>query len=354
MPTQHPCDDGSHGCDTSSTQCEKGDGAGFTCACLEGFVADATPDPTQPTQEATAGATICETFTAKTCKWSASECTEGNENMECIDEECVCQSGTCADNVVNPTWEHPANCVAPSTCSSFTAGTCMSSWMGGCSANKDCIDYKCVCKSGFCADNVLNPNAEYPAECIPAPVEPDASIETSCVATASPTPEPTDAPTHMPTQHPCDDGSHGCDTSSTQCEKGDGTGFTCACLEGFVADASSKAGCVATASPTPEPTQEPTAGPTVETSIAPTLMHPQIHPLPRPLPRPLPLQLLRPPRTLAAGRIFRTILATVSRTLLLYRMVFTQRVMAKSSISIYTSRPIEARMRTTMFKGDAW
>jgi hypothetical protein len=84
--------------------------------------------------------------------------------------------------------------------------------------------------------------------------------------TPEPTPEPSKAPTHMPTKHPCDDGSHGCDTSSTQCEKDDGTDFTCACLEGFVAVLSSDTSCMATASPTAEPTEEPTVEPFIDRS----------------------------------------------------------------------------------------
>jgi cathepsin B len=95
--------------------------------------------------------------------------------------------------------------------------------------------------------------------------------------TAEPTVEPSSVPTHMPTLHACDDGSHGCDTSSTQCEEDDGTGFTCACLEGFVADESSDTSCMATASPTPEPTEEPTPEPTVEPSSPPTHM-PSLYP----------------------------------------------------------------------------
>jgi hypothetical protein len=34
--------------------------------------------------------------------------------------------------------------------------------------------------------------------------------------TLDPTSAPTHAPTHVPTNHPCDDGSHGCATTSTQ------------------------------------------------------------------------------------------------------------------------------------------
>ena len=39
MPTEHPCDDGSHDCDTMSTRCEElMGGYGYACSCLEGFV----------------------------------------------------------------------------------------------------------------------------------------------------------------------------------------------------------------------------------------------------------------------------------------------------------------------------
>jgi hypothetical protein len=101
----------------------------------------------------------------------------------------------------------------------------------------------------------------------------------TCVVTPAPTMTPTESPTltptHMPTEHPCDDGSHSCDTDTTACvstvqvrrlEESEGSdssadgsiagssgspddgsygsyggdsSFKCVCLEGFVSDASS-------------------------------------------------------------------------------------------------------------------
>jgi hypothetical protein len=77
--------------------------------------------------------------------------------------------------------------------------------------------------------------------------------------TATPTDTPTDMPTNMPTFHPCDDGTHGCDLTSTECASTNGNDntFTCECLEGFVStyDITS---CSATAAPTSAPTSHPT------------------------------------------------------------------------------------------------
>jgi hypothetical protein len=74
---------------------------------------------------------------------------------------------------------------------------------------------------------------------------------------------PTSAPTHMPTEHPCDNGTHGCDTSSTQCEKqAADAAFVCACLEGYVVDGTSRTWCRGTPAPTSTPTNAPTAAPT--------------------------------------------------------------------------------------------
>ena len=72
------------------------------------------------------------------------------------------------------------------------------------------------------------------------------------------TPTSTDAPTTAPTKHPCDDGSHGCDMTSTVCEAAD-KGYECQCLEGFVTDPTSTKRCIATNAPTNTPTLSPTA-----------------------------------------------------------------------------------------------
>jgi hypothetical protein len=86
--------------------------------------------------------------------------------------------------------------------------------------------------------------------------------------TDEPTAAPTDAPTHQPTMHPCDSVNF-CDESSTQCEKGaSGSAYTCACLEGFIADTTSSTSCTATATPTADPTSTPTSTPTWEPTKA--------------------------------------------------------------------------------------
>jgi hypothetical protein len=129
-----------------------------------------------------------------------------------------------------------------------------------------------------------------------------------------------DTSTNMPTLHPCDDGSHGCDLSSTYCavqavslrrllnagsydsivatpgidgDAGlDATGsyggndasytaesaelFICNCLEGFVTDTESDKSCLGTSTLAPAPTFEPTMSPTIEPTHQPTL--PGTHP----------------------------------------------------------------------------
>ena len=84
----------------------------------------------------------------------------------------------------------------------------------------------------------------------------------------------------MPTEHPCDDGTHDCDMSTTYCAKVDSTdvaagavGYKCQCLEGFVTNAPEGvlfSSCVATANPTSSPTAVPTPAPTAAPTEAPT------------------------------------------------------------------------------------
>jgi hypothetical protein len=60
----------------------------------------------------------------------------------------------------------------------------------------------------------------------------------SYLATAAPTANSTKSPalepTHLPTSHPCDGGSHDCDSISTCCSKTE-SDYTCSCLGGFLA-----------------------------------------------------------------------------------------------------------------------
>ena len=131
-----------------------------------------------------------------------------------------------------------------------------------CAETEGTHEYTCPCKEGFL------------------------TVSTSCVAslspTAAPTATPTVAPTAVPTFHPCDDGSHSCDTGSTECTKDESSsyasehdessyghgqeilrGYSCACLEGFVANLATPDhdSCMATPSPTLAPTHLPTFHP---------------------------------------------------------------------------------------------
>jgi hypothetical protein len=100
--------------------------------------------------------------------------------------------------------------------------------------------------------------------------------ETTGAPSSPSTGSPTIEPTYLPTQHPCSDGSHSCDLTSTYCASTDAddiaeVSHTCVCLEGFVTDPSSDTQCLPTESPTATPTEEPTEefGPT-EATPAPT------------------------------------------------------------------------------------
>ena len=115
----------------------------------------------------------------------------------------------------------------------------------------------------------------------------------TCSPTANPTMSPTKTPTTKapteapttaapttaaPTQHPCDDGSHGCDTSAGgACFKSDDNqeGWTCGCKANYRCIAGCDGDhkghtCEATAAPTPQPTPEPTDSPTPEPTPEPT------------------------------------------------------------------------------------
>ena len=171
MPTFHPCDDGSHGCDTKTTIAVKVANE-CMCECLEGFVQseDSTKRCVQtdaPTPEPTATPTHMPTFHA---------CDDGSHG-----------------------------CDLTSTMAVKVGTECM-----------------CECLEGFVA------SPDDTKQC----VQTEAPTPTP---TATPVVAPTEAPTHMPTDHPCDGDEHGCDSLSTVCVVADGTAF-CECLEGFVAD----------------------------------------------------------------------------------------------------------------------
>merc|ERR1711975_614 len=90
-----------------------------------------------------------------------------------------------------------------------------------------------------------------------------------------PTDTPTDAPTGAPTYHPCDDGTHGCDTGPGGiCMKTE-SGWACGCAEGYKCvegcyDDHAGHTCMLTEAPTDSPTDTPTAEPTDEPTKQPT------------------------------------------------------------------------------------
>jgi hypothetical protein len=102
----------------------------------------------------------------------------------------------------------------------------------------------------------------------------DLTSPTSCLATVV----PSVSPTRMPTLHRCDDGSHGCDPTSTQCvfHPGEAHLYTCECKKGYAMDLTSPTSCLATVVPTAlpsiSPTKCPSAAPTAEsvTTAVPT------------------------------------------------------------------------------------
>jgi hypothetical protein len=88
----------------------------------------------------------------------------------------------------------------------------------------------------------------------------DSDLFVSYCTTENPTANPTIVPTVSPT-HPCRDGWHRCDELTSTCVECDsGTGFICACLEGFKADSTSSTSCTAADDATNTTTADPTFG----------------------------------------------------------------------------------------------
>eukprot|EP00935_MAST-01C_sp_MAST-1C-sp1_P002135 g2135.t1 len=99
------------------------------------------------------------------------------------------------------------------------------------------------------------------------------SVPPSSVPSVSPTP-PSASPTLTPTHEACADGFHDCDTETSVCQHEEPTSgddfFTsdsvfCVCLDGFVKNEDDK--CVATPAPTATPTYSPTVNPTVSAVV---------------------------------------------------------------------------------------
>jgi hypothetical protein len=239
IPTLHPCTDGSHGCDVSTTQCEIADENepdGFVCACLEGFVTGDNSVSCIATVVPTALPSDAPTAT----RVPTSTPTESPTHL--------------------PT-EHP--CVDNShNCDRYTT-----------QCETDGHDYVCACLEGF----IDNPHDEFGCVLTPTPTETPTLYPVTPVPTAmpsvSPTGSPSLAPTHLPTMHPCDDGTHDCDTVSTNCiaDENEPTSWGCTCKEGFVTDPYGDVGsCVDTPAPTALPTDIPTGTPTTDPTLVPT------------------------------------------------------------------------------------
>jgi len=114
--------------------------------------------------------------------------------------------------------------------------------------------------------------------------------------TTEPTTEPTPTPTLAPTAHPCDDGSHGCETGAGGiCYKSDSgsNGWTCGCAQthwcskGCSAPHLSHTCTLITATPTTYPTPYPTTAPTTYPTPYPTTA-PTTYPTPAPTTYPTP------------------------------------------------------------------
>jgi hypothetical protein len=107
------------------------------------------------------------------------------------------------------------------------------------------------------------------------------TIATTQAPTANPTFSPTAVPTTpAPTYHPCQDGSHTCDVTTTECSDvltngspviSDGTGnrYTCPCVLPTYPLRMSRTSCGSSA-PTHAPTNSPTAQPTATPTAIPT------------------------------------------------------------------------------------
>jgi hypothetical protein len=142
----------------------------------------------------------------------------------------------------------------------------------------DGVSCTCECLEGFvriancvtcCTGTTApteSPTEEMTALPTAAPTEPQ-------TAPPSPAPiaAPTPVPTHAPTIHPCEDGGHLCDLSSTYCAS-DGAGYSCECREGFLRlpESPCELCCHGSIAPTAQPTIPASFPPTGTPSITPS------------------------------------------------------------------------------------
>jgi hypothetical protein len=148
----------------------------------------------------------------------------------------------------------------------------------------DAVSCMCQCLEGYvrvdncqtCCTGTTAPTGVPTAEITLAP-----SAAPSLPPTVPPSPapiaSPTPFPTHAPTSHPCDDGGHLCDLSSTYCARSD-EGYTCECRESFIRfpESPCELCCRASLSPSTAPTipesGPPTDAPSFTPSAQPTLL----------------------------------------------------------------------------------
>jgi hypothetical protein len=220
MPTIHPCDDGSHGCDLASTKCVVYPGQAHLhfCQCNEGYVTNA-------------GSTTS------------------------------CLATAAPSFAPTPTPTDSPTVVPGSPSNSPTKFP-----------TKSPTDTPTQ-------NPALAPGATFSPTQSPTNLPTVVPGTTTYSPTQSPTGSPTvipgspsAAPTHLPTFHPCDDGSHGCDLSSTQCVVYPGQAHlhACQCREGYVSSANSDTSCSATLEPTQSPSQTPSPFPTPYPTESPT------------------------------------------------------------------------------------
>jgi hypothetical protein len=244
MPTDHPCDDGSHGCDTGSTLPTKA-GLGCICVCLEGFV-----------------------FAySNTGKYNS--------------KRCAATSSPTMDPTLMPTTplqlfveEHPQTPLPTQTPTSEpTLETCADGTHGCDPATTMCVDectptscfFSCVCLEGLIHNvtDVTNCFKKLKIDPTSVPTTSPTMLPTpsKIVGTFAPTNSPSLEPTLEPTNVPCADGTHGCDPHSTECIATVVAGsivVSCECLVGFYPDASNVTHCFSTLAPTLAPTHLPT------------------------------------------------------------------------------------------------
>jgi hypothetical protein len=299
LPTHHACTDGSHLCDTTTTQCIMDLEFGtFLCLCLEGFVHSltdmtscaATPAPTAmpsipptmvhtfapsvdptsiPTVTLTATPTASPTIAAPTAQPSTTptkvptsvptypttsptsyptpaptpaKCADGLSGLASMNDPCVFPF-TYNETTYHDCTHRDSFDGITAWCATVIDGDGVSVTWGGC---KDCDQSSETILESVEAGDLLNEE------------------EGVNLVTASPSPIPDALLTKGAVV--CADGSHGCDTFSTQCtvevdvSVSGGLTAVCECNDGYAPDPDSLKSC--NALPSPQPTPTPTHVPT--------------------------------------------------------------------------------------------